>query len=246
LDQIADHSAFDWIARGLDLHGFGVSRLLPPVFRAYCKILHTIHVDLSVGDRSLSWHQAADPMTWFAGSAVPDKTDEIVRGLVSGGTIERSVPDVPFPSSRIRWRDLAAQYSVSFTPQITDAAFTAVFPGRSWPRYLVGPDEGTLDEEGCRRLCEILAPFTGAQRCFFYYELIATRSVEALLYSGRLDEVPSTFGIDAALGTPSYWWPEDRTWCVCTDWDVTYTVVGGTSDLAREIEGDAILEVVRL
>jgi len=206
LEQVADHSAFDWIARGLDLHGFGIARLLPPVFSAYRKILHVNHVDLSVTDRSLSWHQAAG-RTRLDRSAAPDTpedipTKEIVEGLVSRGMIERGVPEGPFPNSRVRWRDLATQYSVDFTPQITDAAFTAVFPGRSWPRYLVGPHEGTLDEEGCRRLCEILAPLTGTQRCFFYYELIATRSMEALLYSGHLDEVSTTCGIEAAQGTP--------------------------------------------
>jgi hypothetical protein len=246
VELIGDRSAFDWIAQNLDREGFAVSRLLPPVFAAYCKILHPIHVDLSVADRSLSWDEAASATTWVDRISAPDLTKDIVRDLVSGGTLVRGVPDEAFPRARVLWRELAAQYAVNYTPQITDEAFTQIFPGRSWPRYLVGPNEGTLDEESCRRLIEILALFTGTQMCFFYYNLIATRSIEALLYSGGLDEVLSTFQIERAHGTPSYWWPEDRTWCVCTDWDLTYTIVGGSSDLAWAIDGDAILESVRL
>ena len=223
MEQLKDHGAFDWIAHSRDPKGFAVSRLVPPVFSAYRKILHPILRDLSIGDRLLSWDQAVGATGW-AGRA----------------------PDGPFPSTRVLWRELAAQYAVEFTPQITDDSFTRVFPGRSWPRYLVGPHEGTLDEESCRRLIDILTSHAGTQRCFFYYDLIATRSLEALLYVGRLDQVLSTFQIERAHGTPSYWWPEDRTWCVCTDWDLTYTIVGGSSDVALAVDNDAVLESVQL
>ncbi len=172
MELIGDRSAFDWIAQNLDREGFAVSRLLPPVLAAYCKILHPIHVDLSVADRSLSWDEAASATTWVDRISAPDLTKEIVRDLVSGGTLERGAPDEAFPRARVLWRELAAQYAVNYTPQITEEAFTQIFPGRSWPRYLVGPNEGTLDEESCRRLIEILAPFTGTQKCFFYYDLI--------------------------------------------------------------------------
>src|SRR5207249_7430808 len=54
-------------------------------------------------------------------------------------------------------------------------------PGRSWPRYLVGPHESTLDEESFRPLVDILTPYTGTQPCFIYYDLVATRPPQALL-----------------------------------------------------------------
>jgi len=246
LDQLKDHSAFDWIAQSRDRNGFAVSSLVPPLFSPYQKILHPILRDLSIGDRLLSWDQAVGATGWAGRTSAPDATKEIVRDLVAGGTLVRGAPDGPFPSARLLWRELAAQYAVEFTSQITDDSFTRVFPGRSWPRYLVGPLEGTLDEESCRRLIDILNSHAGTQRCFFYYDLIATRSLEALLYVGRLDEVLSTFQIEHAHGTPSYWWPEDRTWCVCTDWDLTYTIVGGSSDLALAVDNDAVLESVPL
>ena len=250
MEQLNDHGAFDWIAHGCDRDGFAVSRLVPPLFSAYRKILHPILRDLSIADRLLSWDQAGGA-TGSVGRIAPDSTaeeilrEEIIRDLVAGGTLARGAPGGPFPSMRILWRELAAQYAVDFTPQITDDSFTRVFPGRSWPRYLAGPDEGTLDEESCRRLVDILTPYAETQRCFFYYDLVATRSLEALLYAGRLDEVLSTRST-AHTATPGYWWPEDRTWCVCTDWDLTYTIVGGRSDLALAIDNDAVLESVKL
>ena len=113
MEQLNDHGAFDWIAHGCDRDGFAVSRLVPPLFSAYRKILHPILRDLSIADRLLSWDQAGGA-TGSVGRIAPDSTaeeilrEEIIRDLVAGGTLARGAPGGPFPSMRILWRRYAA------------------------------------------------------------------------------------------------------------------------------------------
>jgi len=34
---------------------------------------------------------------------------------------------------------------------------------------------------------------------------------------------------------PSYWWPDDRAWCVCTDTDLSCAYIAGSADYIREL-----------
>lgn len=36
---------------------------------------------------------------------------------------------------------------------------------------------------------------------------------------------------------PNLWWPEDRAWCVASEIDLDYTLVGGTEELIGELMG---------
>ena len=45
-------------------------------------------------------------------------------------------------------------------------------------------------------------------------------------------------------GSPTYWWPESRAWCICTDWDLTSTLVGGPHELVELLASDSDLECI--
>ena len=61
---------------------------------------------------------------------------------------------------------------------------------------------------------------------------------------GELAEVPEFLAADDVFGTPTYWWPKDRSWCLCTDWDLIFTLVGGSTELTDAIVNDDFLESV--
>lgn len=42
---------------------------------------------------------------------------------------------------------------------------------------------------------------------------------------------------------PNLWWPDDRAWCVASEIDLDYTLVGGTSALCGELISRGALEV---
>lgn len=146
----------------------------------------------------------------------------------------------------IRWQELTKKYELIFHPEITDYTFARNIPKENWPPHLV-TEEGTLDKLTCQRLVEILEPFTDNQKCFFGYDLIATKTGETdLLYTGLLKDVQDTFELENVWGTPTYWWPENRNWCLCTDWDLTFTLVGGSNQLIQAIVLDEDLEALEV
>ncbi len=138
-----------------------------------------------------------------------------------------------------RWSELAKRFRIAFHAELSVTSFVP------WPDALTKPDSGTLNLAAVTRLANLLAPLTHRQSCYFYYNLIATRSYERdLLYTGGLEEVALTFQLDTVSGSPSYWWPADRSWCICTDWDLTFSLIGGAHNVIATLLADPILECV--
>jgi len=66
------------------------------------------------------------------------------------------------------------------------------------------------------------------------------------LFRGTLEEIDEfPTGKRYRFG-PEYWWPLDRSWCVCTDYDLTITVVGGSSQLVAALLSHSILECLEV
>lgn len=42
--------------------------------------------------------------------------------------------------------------------------------------------------------------------------------------------------------TPTHWFPADRSWLVCTDYDLTFTIVAGSKRLAHDLIQNPSLE----
>jgi hypothetical protein len=66
------------------------------------------------------------------------------------------------------------------------------------------------------------------------------------LYSGDLNEVTSFLTKPHFGGTPECWWPQDRSWCVYTDWDLTFTLIGGSRVLMDGCLGHPVLECIEV
>ena len=161
-----------------------VGHCVPAVFETYCKVLHPIFEDLSIVDREMSWDDE-ERQAQKARPRVPDPIAAAVQDVLRDSVLTSAAPPGPFPSRRISWRQLADRYGLICNPEISSWSFTERFRGRSWPRYLVAPREGSLDRDTCRRLVVHLAPFTTQQEeCFFFYDLIATARYAPVLYRG--------------------------------------------------------------
>jgi hypothetical protein len=67
--------------------------------------------------------------------------------------------------------------------------------------------------------------------------LLATLAwAEDLLFEGMLEDA-SLFPeeVDDVRLTPTHWFPKDRSWLVCTDYDLTFTLIGGSESLVRDL-----------
>ena len=130
------------------------------------------------------------------------------------------------------------------------------------PPWGLAPKFGSIPEEECRILVDILRQFTTTpERCYFClwegYGNIDARLYEAkarvkapgrdyLLFSGTLDAVVSFLHWDDGFwgDSPNIWWPADRAWCVATDIDLYDTYVGGSRDCIEAVLGSPDLEAL--
>lgn len=112
--------------------------------------------------------------------------------------------------------------------------------------FLRGPADGYLSREECEALTSVLKPISANQDCFFRFSDIPfySRSGQPQLFRGMLDGV-AEFQEDRRLGF-EYWWPSDRSWCVCSDYDLHYTIIGGHNQLVSTLLRNRVLECIEV
>jgi hypothetical protein len=209
--------------------GVPLSCVLPTVFPKYVKILHRLDVRYDHIDRPLSAEESEI-------LKIPDCL--VVRNLVERHS--RS-------SSRIYWRDAAKALSIPYAPELTHSWFsTTLRPNPDcWPRFIYGPADGCLDIRECCELVSLLAAVANTQECYFRLpEIPFVGTDQNLLFRGPLNEVEPFFASGRFQFTPEYWWPPDHQWCVCSEYDLTFTVVAGPASLIDALLNSQVLECI--
>ena len=248
----ADMAYFDWIvkardmrpARGVDStsrNGNVVAQYVPRVFAAYCKLFHPIHQDASIRDHVPAWSEEkrANPAPAETESGKKALAAILSDGLLFGGWSGVEEPQ----DSRVLWHTLAEKHGLVFHPEFNHESFRKAFAAGSWPRYLLGPAEGTLDRKSCKALISILKPLSRANGIYFRFSDFLMNDLPHL-YSGDLNELTIFLTKPHFFGTPECWWPEDRSWCVYTDWDLTFTLIGGSRTLVDACVAHPMLECI--
>ncbi|MFH8788271.1 hypothetical protein [Streptomyces roseoverticillatus] len=64
--------------------------------------------------------------------------------------------------------------------------------------------------------------------------------------TGRLGDARALTDLDDLDFSPSNFWPEDRSWVVCTDYDLWGTKAVGPATLVKALINDTGIEAVRL
>ncbi len=249
MKRLASLAEIEWIADGVwpstpETAG-SVAHCVPPIYPAYAKLLHPMYQDLAVQSDDVTWQEterAAPPMTDAPESPATRAMQEVIgrSTLVYGGAEPHSRP------VRVRWAQLARRLGVPFVPTLSAWSFTRQFGGGSWPRHLIGPEEGNLAGTNLDALVSVLRRHTAVGRCLFHVWLLATLQwKEDLLFEGSLDQAllfPD--GVPGVRLTPTHWFPEDRAWFVCTNYDLTFTLIGGPESLVRDLLDHNELECV--
>jgi hypothetical protein len=238
--QPCPDDAFEWIRTGREellprddpnWKSF-VSNLIPKKFDAYAKILHGIQARYDNIDNPLSDRE-------IALLKIPPCTK--LRSFVENLRRQRQ-------GSRIRWEALAHLMNVPFAAEICHEWFRVRMeaPG-CWPRFLYGPSDGDLNNDELLEVLSILGSFTGSQDCFFRFaEIPSIGTDKPILFRGLLDELSTFLNNRKDQFTPEYWWPTDYNWCLCTDYDLTFTIVGGSRKLITTILKNVNLEALEV
>ena len=224
-----NENAFDWIRLGrhelADSKNEGwagnfVSHLMPPVFESYAKVLHRIEA---------CYEDIYEPLTATEMSILKIPPCEGLRLLVES---RRGGPH----GSRIRWRDLSELLHVPYASEICLRWYDGKLEDGCWRRFLSGPAEGNLCDEERADLVSVLKRFTESGECYFRFaEMPFIGTDKPLLFQSALDELGAPLKAGAYQFSPEYWWPLDQSWCVCSDYDLTFTVVGGPMKLLSSL-----------
>jgi hypothetical protein len=234
-----DETAFDWIRSGRnklpesrtpEWTGNFISHLIPPIFESYAKILHRIEAHYKHIDQ---------PLTPTENAILGIPTCEPLKSFVEGRRTNS-------PKCRVKWGELAELLNVPFTSEICHEWYRKKLQDAwCWPRLLSGPDDGLLADEECAGLSSTLMPFTDSEECFFRFSDIPfIASGGSQLFKGTLSEV-CAFPKGRAPGF-EYWWPPDQNWCVCSDYDLAFTIVGGSRKLASALLASEVLECIEV
>lgn len=249
--EVSDQSPYDWIRNGVrpwEQRGNDIALRtldeIPPTFPAYAKVFHPVFEDPDHPEPERTWDEEdrADR---------PTEPHPVLERMQNEGTYVRSgIGDLP-PTGlrRVRWSELAGQLGLPYGPELYAGDLDRAWPGRSWPARYLGPDEGDLIPSMLHVLCDLVEDEGRPAPCYFWWEMIAGTSAlgsfDDHLFLGPLRKLPGFVAQKHCL-SPTYWWPEHRAWCVHTDYDSCFTIVGGSEALVERILEHAEVEGFRV
>ncbi|MBE4909932.1 hypothetical protein IMZ08_18000 [Bacillus luteolus] len=229
MKRLIDFNQFKWIQEETERIDFNnwsgcyVSNLIPNRYEHYCKIIHPIYRDMNIQDENLLWSQCDpnDPVQFQYGE-------------------------------RLLLKDLAKRYKLQYTKEISSSTIYHALGG--YPRYLILSDEGSIDKGTLEELISVLSRFIKGEQCYFHYDLLKTVNefqdicTNGHLYYGNLEDVNELFDMGdlVGLGSPTYWWTEDRGWCIHTDFDCRFSLIGGSRELIEALLANNQLECIKI
>jgi len=229
--KLDDLTAYEWIEKetvSVDFenwNGGRVCNLIPNHYTHFCKIINsTFYRDQGIQDETILWNQI-------------HPNEDVKIDLGEGITL----------------KELAKKYEIPYDKMISSKSIERK-PG-GCPRYLIYPDEGRINLDVLKKITKVLEPFTKEQSCYFFYDLlklidrIPNDDLEnGLLYTGKLDDIFTIYnkGDRDGLASPTYWWPEDRSWCLSTDYDLDFTIFGGSKQLLDALMSNEKLECIEV
>ncbi|WP_380282504.1 hypothetical protein [Kitasatospora purpeofusca] len=241
----------DWL---LELCGDGVAGFMPPALPDAVWVLNAMY-EHEQGSAEVSYHEYRQAA--LADGSVQPATlagIDLEVGVATGGGLGRA--EHPGPGwRRLRWTELAHRTGDPVVPDGRRPSYhclpSATKEG-SWPLGVVPPTEGSLDRETWDRLVAVLtehSPAGADTPCLAYYNPLMLTDIDfnnLHVQAGRLGDAAILYDNPVADFSPSNLWAQDRSWVLCTDYDLWGTKVAGPPTLVEALLNDPEIEAVRL
>ncbi|WP_240509147.1 hypothetical protein [Streptomyces agglomeratus] len=238
----------------LELCGDGLTGFMPPAMPDAVWVLNAMY-EYEQGPVDVSYHEHSQACL-ADGSAQPHVVEgvDLAVSITTGGGLGRARH--PGPGwRRLLWTELARRTGDLIVPDGLMPSYRC-FPSAknegSWPLGAVPPTEGSLDRETWNQLIAILTQYSPAgpdTRCLAYYNPLTLGAADfdnLHVRAGRLGDAEILYDQSEADFSPSDLWADDRSWVLCTDYDLWGTKIAGSPALVNALLNDSEIEAIRL
>ncbi|MEU9376047.1 hypothetical protein AB0D94_20040 [Streptomyces sp. NPDC048255] len=226
----------------------GLTGFMPPALPDAAWVLHSMY-EHELGPTDMSY--AAYERAVLMGGG-----PEIIPGLDPADVFTGTVGEHRGPRwRRLRWAELSRRTGDPVVPEERlpcCTSFPSFEPG-GWPVGIQAPSEGSLNRTDWNRLADILiehSPGGAETHCLAYYSplLLGAEDFDNLhVRTGALADAKALYDHpEEDCWTPSNLWAEDRSWVLCTDYDLWATKVVGPAPLIEALLADTEIEALRL
>lgn len=231
---------------GAEMHP--VETLCSVRFEAYAKVFAPLYAFSPVPPawESKTWSDLG--AIYFPGMEdYPDMLDSHVNYMVAPSG------EKGFSLARIPMKSVYGALDLKWDATSSIEEILLALESRSLPAELFGPDEGHLDKGLLGHLLPVLQRQCGFSTGLFYYDSLRCSTDEegnALagmpdLFKGDLSELHEAHAPEGyTQSTPCLFWPEDGAWFVFTDYDLTYSIVGGSKALVKALTAHEGIDAV--
>lgn len=167
-----------------------------------------------------------------------------VKDLVNSGlTIQENQVDGS-GFERVSWTNFFEFYNVNFDIETANQTQEKIRqrllsdePKKSeWPSYLWFPGEGNCETAELKYIFSTLRDLYGDLSANFYYNLLKTQEwIEDKIYKGKLSEFDELATIKNLRDNPTAIFPDNKTWCIVSDYDLPFTYIGGTKEFIKRL-----------
>jgi hypothetical protein len=205
--------------------------------------------------QKVHWALAVSETDWIA-SRLRDLGDGVTSVVPKGYEAYARIPHPAWSGggeTPVPWRTIAKWNGLEMTrmAQFHSVALSQSGDGARFP-YDRGPDEGIMSRSGLEALVPILRRWTSTpEDCLFcIWEGWGCLSLpvevergprvrlphrDYLLYRGPVETALINVADDPWRQTPNLWWPQDRSWFVGSEIDLTCTYLAGRKGLVDEL-----------
>lgn len=146
-------------------------------------------------------------------------------------------------SKRVPWTELCKKHGVAYSAHLSSWSFRSV-SGETWQSLYDGPEEGSLHESAIEAFVELAEQVRPESEVWLLWSQ-PFRS-NPVLMQGLFHDLPTARKVSGEGSSPDYCWPKDHAWLLCTDFDLTFSLLGGCRKLVRTVLASKLLDSVEV
>lgn len=136
---------------------------------------------------------------------------------------------------RLTWKQFYETKGMKFNLNKVISNSIKSFPFHQMNNELY-PGEGMMDIKHLESLTEVVNELYGNQEIELFYTLLTSTNWEKdLIYSGKINDLLSFIEENDTIYTPSLIYPKEKNWAVNTDYDLSFSTIGGESKLIDKL-----------